>query len=111
MNESDLQLIKKTLNELASSAGHSQLNTKSISLLFLDFGLNNDDFEEMFISFNQIVFKNEEYNLQMFREILRKYIPNCTDLTVIRFIDGFAKNYIPELLLFSEEIKTDFINR
>jgi len=87
------------------------LNTHSISLLALQLGVSNDNLEKIHLDLLKSFSDDEELELSDFKELIQKYIPNLTDLTVIRIIDGFANTYIPKFKEAAITLKEDYLTR
>lgn len=78
----------------------------------LDLGISLDEYDEVFMAFTKLAnTKNtEDLNIEQFKNILIHNIDKYNELTnsqTLRFIEGFARNYIPELMPFAEKLYLD----
>lgn len=108
-NKDDITLLYQAISELAEIIGHHPYNTKSISLLCLDLGITLEEYQKVLIAFLKLAHsKNtEEMEINDFKKILIQFIEKYDDLTdsqTLRFIEGYARNYIPELLPYGEKL-------
>ncbi|MFI3133519.1 hypothetical protein QRX48_05410 [Staphylococcus warneri] len=108
-NKDDITLLYQAISELAEIIGHHPYNTKSISLLCLDLGITLEEYQKVLIAFLKLAHskKTEEMEINDFKKILIQYIEKYNDLTdsqTLRFIEGYARNYIPELLSYAEKL-------
>lgn len=111
-NKDDIRLLYQAVSELAEIVGHHPYNTKSISLLCLDLGITLDEFEKVFMAFIRLSNNKstDDMNIEEFKSILIENVgkyDEITDSQTLRFIEGYARNYIPELLPYSEKLYLD----
>lgn len=111
-NKDDIRLLYQAVSELAEIVGHHPYNTKSISLLCLDLGITLDEYEIVFMAFLRLSNNKstEDMNIEEFKAILIENIAKydeITDSQTLMFIEGFARNYIPELLPYAEKLYLD----
>lgn len=111
-NKEDITLLYQAVTELAEIVGHHPYNTKSISLLCLDLGISLDEYEKVFMAFLRLSnSKNtDDMKIEDFKTILIENIEKydeITDSQALRFIEGYARNYIPELLPYAEKLYLD----
>lgn len=111
-NKDDIRLLYQAVSELAEIVGHHPYNTKSISLLCLDLGITLDEFEKVFMAFIRLSNNKstDDMNIEEFKSILIENVgkyDEITDSQTLRFIEGYARNYIPELLLYAEKLYLD----
>lgn len=108
-NKDDIRLLYQAVSELAEIVGHHPYNTKSISLLCLDLGITLDEFEKVFMAFIRLSNNKstDDMNIEEFKSILIENVgkyDEITDSQTLRFIEGYARNYIPELLPYAEKL-------
>ena len=111
-NKDDIRLLYQADTELAEIVGHHPYNTKSISLLCLDLGITLDEFEKVFMAFIRLSNNKstDDMNIEEFKSILIENVgkyDEITDSQTLRFIEGYARNYIPELLPYAEKLYLD----
>ncbi|ATQ50333.1 hypothetical protein K4R79_11145 [Staphylococcus epidermidis] len=111
-NKDDIRLLYQAVSELAEIVGHHPYNTKSISLLCLDLGITLDEFEKVFMAFIRLSNNKstDDMNIEEFKSILIENVgkyDEITDSQTLRFIEGYARNYIPELLPYAEKLYLD----
>ncbi|EHJ09195.1 hypothetical protein [Staphylococcus simiae] len=111
-NKDDIRLLYQAVSELAEIVGHHPYNTKSISLLCLDLGITLDEFEKVFMAFTRLSNNKstDDMNIEEFKSILIENVDKydaITDSQTLRFIEGYARNYIPELLPYAEKLYLD----
>ncbi|MCG1729147.1 hypothetical protein K4V00_04645 [Staphylococcus epidermidis] len=111
-NKDDIRLLYQAVSELAEIVGHHPYNTKSISLLCLDLGITLDEFEKVFMAFIRLSNNKstDDMNIEEFKSILIENVgkyDKITDSQTLRFIEGYARNYIPELLPYAEKLYLD----
>lgn len=111
-NKDDIRLLYQAVSELAEIVGHHPYNTKSISLLCLDLGITLDEFEKVFMAFIRLSNNKstDDMNIEEFKSILIENVGKYDEITepqTLRFIEGYARNYIPELLPYAEKLYLD----
>ncbi|UIK38973.1 hypothetical protein J4Z27_001927 [Staphylococcus epidermidis] len=111
-NKDDIRLLYQAVSELAEIVGHHPYNTKSISLLCLDLGITLDEFEKVFMAFIRLSNNKstDDMNIEEFKSILIENVgkyDEITDSQTLRFIEGYARNYISELLPYAEKLYLD----
>ena len=111
-NKDDIRLLYQAVSELAEIVGHHPYNTKSISLLCLDLGITLDEFEKVFMAFIRLSNNKstDDMIIEEFKSILIENVgkyDEITDSQTLRFIEGYARNYIPELLPYAEKLYLD----
>lgn len=111
-NKDDIRLLYQAVSELAEIVGHHPYNTKSISLLCLDLGITLDEFEKVFMAFIRLSNNKstDDMNIEEFKSILIENVgkyDEITDSQTLRFIESYARNYIPELLPYAEKLYLD----
>ncbi|MCC3756513.1 hypothetical protein [Staphylococcus capitis] len=111
-NKDDIRLLYQAVSELAEIVGHHPYNTKSISLLCLDLGITLNEYEKVFMAFTRLSNNKNanDMNIEEFKSILIENVDKydeITDSQTLRFIEGYARNYIPELLPYAEKLYLD----
>ncbi|MBC9874925.1 hypothetical protein [Macrococcoides bohemicum] len=105
----DVELLKKSLGELATQLGDNKHNTVSVSLLLLELGLRNEDFEKLLLNFNRLIMNSDTQIFEEYHSEVQKVLPEASNLITIRIIDGFSKEYIPQLREFAIQLKEEML--
>lgn len=95
-NKDDITLLYQAISELAEIIGHHPYNTKSISLLCLDLGITLEEYQKVLIAFLKLAHSKNTEEIEKYDDL--------TDSQTLRFIEGYARNYIPELLPYAEKL-------
>ncbi|MCE4966630.1 hypothetical protein BUY00_11260 [Staphylococcus chromogenes] len=108
-DKNDIRLLYQSIQELASEMGQNQLNTKTVSLIFLEMDLKYSVFEEVEAKFlKYIAHKNsDEIMYSDLVEIINSALPRDRELSSViinRIIIGFANNYYPILKVTASNI-------
>jgi hypothetical protein len=109
MNKDKEKLYIDALNEVAEQSGFSFYNPISLSLLFLNLELTNEDKEQMYIEFHRILnaVEFDDLEIGMFKEAINRISPKSlefSDVVIVAIVKGFANNMISELLPFVETL-------
>lgn len=110
-DKNDIRLLYQSIQELASEMGQSQLNTKTVSLIFLEMDLKYSVFEEVhanFLKYTAHRNSNEIMYLDLVK-IINSALPTDRELSSViinQIIVGFANNYYPIL----KEIASNIIS-
>lgn len=110
-DKNDIRLLYQSIQELASEMGQSQLNTKTVSLIFLEMDLEYSVFEEVQANFLKYIAhrnSNEIMYLDLVK-IINSALPTDRELSSViinQIIVGFANNYYPIL----KEIASNIIS-
>ncbi len=101
-DKNDIRLLYQSIQELASEMGQNQLNTKTVSLIFLEMDLKYTVFEEVQANFlKYIAHKNsDEIMYSDLVDIINSALPKDRELSYViinQIIVGFANNYYPIL--------------
>lgn len=106
------KLLYQAISELAEQMGQNQMDTKSVSLIFLDMDLEHEVFERVFINFLKYIAHKKaediEYNdlIRLIDDALledRELNPLIKNQIII----GFANNYLPELKPIASDIQNE----
>ncbi|MBI5972881.1 MULTISPECIES: hypothetical protein [Staphylococcus] len=106
------RLLYQAISELAEEMGQNQIDTKSVSLLFLDMDLEHEVFERVFGEFvKYLAHRNEEdIEYKDLIALIDQSLPEDRELAPIiknRIIIGFANNYLPTLKPLASDIKME----
>ncbi|CQD26081.1 hypothetical protein ACYJ80_06160 [Staphylococcus capitis] len=112
LNEDNFNLLVQSVSELSSVIGENQIETKSISLLFLQMNYGMHSFEKILTSFSRYVSDESLVEIKYgdLTNIIDSYISNeklVTPLVKYQIINGFANNYVPELKPIVEELQSN----
>lgn len=112
LNEDNFNLLVQSVSELSSVIGENQIETKSISLLFLQMNYGMHSFEKILTSFSRYVSDESLVEIKYgdLTNIIDSYISNeklVTPLVKYQIINGFANNYVPELEPIVEELQSN----
>lgn len=92
--------------------GQNQIETKSVSLIFLDFDLEYEVFERVFANFIKYVAHKtiEEIKYKDLTRLIDEALPEDRELyplTKNQIIIGFANNYLPQLKPLANDIQNE----
>ncbi len=112
LNEDNFNLLVQSVSELSSVIGENQIETKSISLLFLQMNYGMHSFEKILTSFSRYVSDESLVEIKYgdLTNIIDSYISNeklVTPLVKYQIINGFANNYVSELKPIVEELQSN----
>ena len=111
-NKESTRLLYQTVSELAEQMGQNQIETKSVSLIFLDFDLEYEVFERVFANFIKYVAHKtiEEIKYKDLTRLIDEALPEDRELyplTKNQIIIGFANNYLPQLKPLANDIQNE----
>ncbi|CAM3020042.1 hypothetical protein [Staphylococcus argensis] len=114
VSEEEFRLLKRSVTELAEKMGNNQLETYSVSLLFLEMDYGMESFDKVFTAFLRYTSERHSYdmNAQDLKVIIDKYNKSeheINDFMKNKIIIGFATHYIPSLCELANELQTDMI--
>ncbi|WP_323693694.1 hypothetical protein [Staphylococcus pseudintermedius] len=106
------RLLYQAIRELANKIGDNQLETNSVSLLFLDFDFEHDVFDKLYSSFLKYLDKVSLDSISHCElvDLIDAALPEGRELNTFiknKIIIGFANNYFPELQVLADNIKSD----
>ena len=109
-DKNDIRLLYQSIQELASEMGQSQLNTKTVSLIFLEMDLKYSVFEVQANFLKYIAHRNSNEIMYLdLVKIINSALPTDRELSSViinQIIVGFANNYYPIL----KEIASNIIS-
>lgn len=106
------KLLYQAISELAEQMGQNQMDTKSVSLIFLDMDLEHEVFERVFINFLKYTAHRKAEDIQ-YNDLIRLIddaLPEDRELYPLiknQIIIGFANNYLPELKPIASDIQNE----
>ncbi|UDI77211.1 hypothetical protein HYI43_01070 [Staphylococcus taiwanensis] len=106
------KLLYQAISELAEQMGQNQMDTKSVSLIFLDMDLEHEVFERVFINFLKYIAHKKAEDIQ-YNDLIRLIddaLPEDRELYPLiknQIIIGFANNYLPELKPIASDIQNE----
>lgn len=106
------KLHYQAISELAEQMGQNQMDTKSVSLIFLDMDLEHEVFERVFINFLKYIAHKKAEDIQ-YNDLIRLIddaLPEDRELYPLiknQIIIGFANNYLPELKPIASDIQNE----
>ena len=113
--KNELLLIKSALKELEDSITDSHFEPKSISLLFIDLGIEYECIWKLLSEFTEVLNSNTSFEsvsnlevINIFREKIAIHVKGAekfSDMIVYKIIRAIASNYMPSLLEISEDLK------
>ena len=114
--EDQLRLLKDGLAELATEIGDTQINPKSLSLLWLDFEVPVDIRDSWILEFRKLSdIEYEKYSskeiISIFRNKMQERFDPAkefSDLIVFSFIRVISKNLVEELYPLSCLLEIEF---
>ncbi|MBE7355428.1 hypothetical protein INS17_02645 [Staphylococcus haemolyticus] len=106
------KLLYQAISELAEQMGQNQMDTKSVSLIFLDMDLEHEVFERVFINFLKYIAhkKAEDIEYNDLIRLIDDALPEDRELNPLiknQIIIGFANNYLPELKPIASDIQNE----
>lgn len=106
------RLLYQAIRELANKLGDNQIETKSISLLLLDFDFEHEVFDNLFIAILKYLktVRIEDIKHSELLDLIDNTIPKDRELNTFiknKIIIGFANNYFPKLQILADRIKSD----
>ena len=114
VSEEEFRLLKQSVTELAAKMGNNQLETYSVSLLFLEMDYGMESFNKIFTAFLRYTSErhSDDMNADDLKVLIDKYNKSeheISDFMKNKIIIGFATNYIPNLGDLANELQTDMI--
>lgn len=114
VSEEEFRLLKQSVTELAAKMGNNQLETYSVSLLFLEMEYGIESFDKIFAAFLRYTSErhSDDMNTDDLKVLIDKYNESnheISDFMKNKIIIGFATNYIPSLGELANELQTDMI--
>lgn len=106
------KLLYQAISELAEQMGQNQMDTKSVSLIFLDMDLEHEVFERVFVNFLKYIAhrKAEDIEYNDLIRLIDDALPEDRELYPLiknQIIIGFANNYLPELKPIASDIQNE----
>ncbi|MCO4327726.1 hypothetical protein BU586_08985 [Staphylococcus agnetis] len=111
----DIQLLYQSLQELAAQLEENQLNTKSVSLVFLEMDLKYNVFEEVQKNILQYIAhrSSDEIKYSDLANIIHTALPDNKALYAVqinKIIIGFANCSYPKPQNIADDIKSEVGN-
>ncbi|MDT0738624.1 hypothetical protein RM578_09200 [Staphylococcus haemolyticus] len=111
-DKESMKLLYQAISELAEQMGQNQMDTKSVSLIFLDMDLEHEVFERVFINFLKYIAhkKAEDIEYNDLIRLIDDALPEDRELNPLiknQIIIGFANNYLPELKPIASDIQNE----
>ncbi|SJZ47740.1 hypothetical protein SAMN02745116_00441 [Pilibacter termitis] len=102
---------QRAISEIAEYLGHTLESPISLSLLFVELGLSEIDFEQIHQIINEIInphYNNGEYELQDFVIQINNYLMTkeitLSEMVIVGMLKGFSKSWFPELYTFAHTL-------
>lgn len=114
MEKLDNRLILQAINEIAEHIGFSIYNPISLGLVCLNYEIEYDEQDKLFLEFHKILNEKsfDDLDFEIFKKCINKVCPKSkdfADIVIASIIIAFAKCRIPELLPFTEDLIEYFI--